>query len=432
MKISGWGKFPIIDANIILPADQQSLRRAISHTFNGIVRGKGRSYGDSALSEQTISSGVLNHFLDFDTESGEITCQAGVTLADIIEICVPKGWFLPVTPGTKFVSVGGAIASDVHGKNHHHDGCFSQHVKEISLMLPSGEIIECSHKHNTEIFQATCGGMGLTGIIFQATIKLKPIQSTLINETTIKAQNLSEILELFDEYKDAPYSVAWVDSLATETKLGRSLLIVGDHSGNGSFEQFKKKSLSIPIEMPSIILNQFSVKAFNYLYFNRIKNRRVNRVVHFEPFFYPLDSIHNWNRMYGKKGFVQYQMVLPREEGKIGLEKIMKKIAHSKKASFLTVLKLLGEKNSNYLSFPAEGYTLAMDFPIHSNIWKFLDELDELVLQHGGRIYLTKDSRMSEKVFKQSYPQWEKFCEIRQQINADKVFNSLQSNRLGI
>jgi FAD/FMN-containing dehydrogenase len=405
-----------------------------------VARGLGRSYGDSALANSLISTQSLDHFLAFDEVTGILNCAAGVSFAEILNLLVPKGWFLPVTPGTQFVTVGGAIASDVHGKNHHLEGSFSAHLISLKLCIASGEILECSVTQHRELFLATCGGMGLTGIILETRFQLLAIETAYIQETTWKTSNLAETLALFDEFQQTTYSVAWIDCLSTGKHLGRSLLMLGEHTKEAelpddslaNLEIAKSSKLSIPVDMPNALLNSYSVKAFNALYYNKVRQKQTQRQVHYAPFFYPLDSIQNWNRLYGKQGFTQYQFVLPKTAGLEGMTEILKKIAASKRGSFLAVLKAFGKGNENYLSFPMEGYTLALDFKIDSSLFAFLDELDRIVLDYGGRLYLTKDARMSEATFKQSYPLWEQFQSVRHQYGAEKLFNSLQSQRLGL
>ena len=432
MNISGWGRYPVIDASIVQAAETSQFKERLQSGFSGIVYANGRSYGDSALSNRVLLTSSMNHFIKFDDQAGIVTCEAGVLLADLIEVFVPKGWFLPVTPGTKYATVGGAIASDVHGKNHHHDGCFSNFILDLELLLPNGEIISCSNANHSELFHATCGGMGLTGIILKGTLQLKKITSATVDVTTIKAQSLSEVLELFDEYQSASYSVAWLDCLQTGSQFGRDLLMLGEHAAEGSLITSGSKSFTIPVEAPAFVLNNYSISVFNHFYYQKAKSIKTYTVEPVDKYFYPLDSIHHWNRLYGKRGFVQYQFVIPRDNGKEGVEKILKQVVESKRASFLSVLKLFGPENNNYLSFPMEGYTLALDFAVKPGLWQFLDVIDELVLQYGGRIYLAKDARMSERVFKQSYHQWEKFAALRRELGADKVLHSLQSQRLGL
>ena len=452
MKLSGWGRYPIIESQSTYPNQPGLVAQSIEHnlatdsdhaeTATQIARGLGRSYGDSSLAEHSINLSKLNDFIYFDENSGELTCAAGVSFAEILQVFVPKGWFLPVTPGTQFVTVGGAIASDVHGKNHHIDGTFGTHVTSLKLCLASGEIIECSKVHHPHLFRATCGGMGLTGVIVQATFTLKAIETAYIKETTYKTANLEETLAKFEEHDSTTYSVAWIDCLATGKSLGRSLLMLGEHASKTELQEnqtesehlniAKSSKLNMPFDLPAFTLNSFSVKAFNTLYYGKVRQPQSQRFVNYAPFFYPLDSIQNWNRIYGKNGFVQYQFVIPKSAGLVGLTKILSEIANSKRGSFLAVLKVFGKGNDNYLSFPEAGYTLALDFKMDNTLLDFLNTLDDIVLHYGGELYLTKDARMSEQMFKQSYPQWQEFQKIRHQYNAHQVFNSLQSMRLGL
>ena len=399
-KITSWGKYPLIDADINAPSTSEELANEMQ---SGIARGLGRSYGDSALSENIVVSEQLNHFILFDEETGTLCCEAGVSLDEILINFVPKGWFLSVTPGTKFVTVGGAIASDVHGKNHHLEGSFSDHVTSITLITNEQEIT-CSREDNPDLFHATCGGMGLTGIITEATFKLKPITSAYINQKVVKAKNLETALALFEQYKDVTYSVAWIDCLSTGDNLGRSLLMLGEHADKGELTTHKDGLLNMPCDMPSFLLNKYTIQAFNSAYYNKQLKEEVNNTVHYDPFFYPLDGINNWNRMYGGNGFTQYQFVIPKVAGKEGLTEILAAIAESKQGSFLAVLKVFGEGNKNHLSFPMEGYTLALDFKLNDKLFALLDRLDIIVRKYKGRLYLTKDVRMSEEMFKAGSP----------------------------
>ncbi|OBT06598.1 FAD-linked oxidase [Vibrio sp. UCD-FRSSP16_10] len=427
-KITSWGKYPLIEANINAPSTSQKL---LSEKQSGIARGLGRSYGDSALSENVVVSERFNHFISFDETTGTLRCEAGVSLDEILKNFVPKGWFLSVTPGTKFVTVGGAIASDVHGKNHHLDGSFSDHVTSLTL-ITNGQEITCSRENNSDLFHATCGGMGLTGIITEATFKLKQITSAYINQKVVKAKNLEVALALFEQYKYVTYSVAWIDCLSTGDNLGRSLLMLGEHADKGELTTHKDGLLNMPCDMPSFLVNKYTIQAFNSAYYNKQLKEEVNNTVHYDPFFYPLDGINNWNRMYGDNGFTQYQFVIPKEAGKEGLTEILEAIAESKQGSFLAVLKVFGEGNKNPLSFPMEGYTLALDFKLNDKLFALLDRLDIIVRKYEGRLYLSKDVRMSEEMFKASYPQWEEFQALRKEYGADELYHSLQSKRIGL
>jgi decaprenylphospho-beta-D-ribofuranose 2-oxidase len=434
MKMHGWGRYPVVDAEVYSPTSQADLQKQLSSLNGGSItpRGLGRSYGDSSLGEKMFSTRWLKHMLAFDQNTGILYCESGVSLIEILDVFVPKGWFLPVTPGTQFVTVGGAIASDVHGKNHHVSGCFCDHVESVDIFLNDERTIHCSRKDHPDLFHATCGGMGLTGIILSASLQLKPIKSALIDQMTCKAKNIEEVLALFETEADKTYSVAWIDCIAKGSSLGRSLLMVGEHSLDGGYPMLNKKQIGFPFDMPSQLLNRFTVQAFNTLYYNRIHKLRVQRNVHYAPFFYPLDSVNDWNRLYGKHGFTQYQFVIPKAAGLEGMTKILHLIAASGRGSFLAVLKVFGMKNDNLLSFPMEGYTLALDFKVESELFPLLDKLDLMVLDYGGRLYLTKDARMSEATFKRSYPEWERFQSVRESYGVKGKFTSHQSKRLGL
>jgi FAD/FMN-containing dehydrogenase len=388
MSMRSWGNFPKLENSNCLTYQDGNLKDIIEDLEELIPYGNGRSYGDSALSKNIINVRPHDYFLGFDDDKGMLHVQSGVLLSEILDIFVPRGWFLRITPGTKLITIGGAIASDVHGKNHHIEGCFSESVEMLNLMLPDGNVIKCSKNENVELFNATCGGMGLTGVILDAKISLKKINSKNINQITIKTDNLRETFDAFEENKDKSYSVAWIDCLAKGEGLGRSLLNVGEFSDDGDLAYKSGRKLNIPFFLPGFVLNKLSVKAFNYLYYRRIKKTITENKVDIDTFFYPLDSISNWNRIYGNKGFAQYQFILPKENSFNGLEEILSTISDSGKGSFLAVLKLYGKANENYLSFPMEGYSLALDFKIDKETFNLFDELDKLVLKHGGRFYL--------------------------------------------
>ncbi|PKP59570.1 FAD-linked oxidase [Candidatus Atribacteria bacterium HGW-Atribacteria-1] len=432
MILQSWGNYPKIKSKSYSFRQENALMNIIDSNNELIPFGNGRSYGDSALSANIINVKPYNYFLSFNEEKGFLHIQSGVLLSEILNVIISRGWFLKITPGTKLITVGGAIASDVHGKNHHVEGCFSECVEEFNLMLPDGKIVICSKTENIELFRATCGGMGLTGVILDAKIILKKINSKYINQTTIKTKNLKETFEAFEKYNDKPYSVAWIDCLAKGKKIGKCLLMVGDFDDDGDLDYGLKKKLNIPFNFPSFALNTLSVKAFNWLYYGKVRKLVSKQKVDIDTFFYPLDAIENWNRIYGKNGFTQYQFILPLENSFDGLEEILKSISNSGKGSFLAVLKLYGKTNENYLSFPMEGYSLALDFKIEKGLFEFLDELDKIVLKYKGRIYLTKDVRVSKATFEQGYPLINEFRNLREKYKMNKKFNSLQSNRVEI
>lgn len=430
MSLQSWGMYPKIENKKFYLRDEKSLNEYMQKTPEFITYGNGRSYGDSALNENILYTKSYDNFLDFDEEKGILNAQAGVLLSDILDAVVKKGWFLKVTPGTKLITLGGAIASDVHGKNHHIEGCFSECVEEFKIMLNDTSIQVA--KKGDELFLATCGGMGLTGVILSAKISLKKISSAYINQTTIKTKNLKETFEAFEKYKDMPYSVAWIDCLAQDEAIGKSLLMVGDFAPNGDLEYKSKKKFTIPFTFPSFALNNLSVRAFNYLYYAKAKEGISKQKVSIDTFFYPLDAIGEWNKIYGSGGFTQYQFILPKDASYAGLKEILQKISQSAKGSFLAVLKLYGKANDNYLSFPLEGYSLALDFKIEDGVFELLDTLDDIVVKYGGRIYLTKDVRVKKSTFEQGYPMIEKFRAFRKEHKMDEKFNSLQSKRVQI
>lgn len=432
MMLSGWGRYPVIEGELTTPRPIQSIAQHITQDQTLIARGNARSYGDSALATTVVSTLACDHFIAFDEATGLLTCEAGVLLSEIITAFLPRGWFLSVTPGTKLITVGGAIASDVHGKNHHNMGCFSACVESFQLLLADQSVLTCSRTDNRELFHATCGGMGLTGIVLTASFYLKRVASSHIHQTTIKTQHLADTLAAFERYASETYSVAWIDCLAQGDQLGRSLLMVGDFAQNHDCAYSPKTGPSVPFGFPSFALNTWSVKAFNALYYGKASAGASQQQVTVDQFFYPLDAIGQWNRIYGKQGFVQYQFILPKTSSEQGLTEILQRITHSGMGSFLAVLKLYGAQNDNWLSFPLEGYSLALDFKIQEGLFALLNELDQLVLRYGGRIYLAKDARMSQVVFEQGYPKVGAFRQLRKELGADKVFQSHQSQRLGL
>lgn len=434
--ISGWGRYPKQLAECHAPHSVSQLEAllAASHADHApwIPRGLGRSYGDSALSSTLYSSARLNRFLNFDAANGILDCQSGVSLADILSIVVPQGWFLPVTPGTKFVTIGGAIASDIHGKNHHQVGTFSAFVEELELLTATGVRIICSRKNHPHIFYATCGGMGLTGFILRASLRLMKISSDHMCQQIIKTKDINETLAVLFANQSSDYSVAWLDCSAAEKQLGRSIIFLARHGESNDCENFiiaaNKKEWPF-LDRAAPFLNAQSIKLFNALYYHRHKPGYAQ--IPLEHYFYPLDAIPNWNQLYGKNGFTQYQFVVPHSEQHV-LKKILAAIRFFGTCSFLSVLKILGPANANYLSFPMEGLTMAVDFKISAALWPFLNQLDKQIIDAGGRIYLTKDSRLPETHFRLMYPQLEHFLAVKRELDPLNKIQSLQSLRLNI
>ena len=431
MKIHGWGHYSEVDAHILKPTKANDLNKLIKENNKIIARGLGRSYGDSANSNVVLDTTPLNSVIKFDSESGVILCESGVSIKEINEIIIPRGWFVPVTSGSSYVTLGGAIASDIHGKNHHLDGAFSDHILSANLMLGDGEILTMSNSINSDLFQATCGGMGLTGIIISASIKLKPISSNLIKQTTIKNNSLEELFNQFKINFSSPYSVAWLDC-SNKSKSIKSLLFLGEHLKNGELICRTKKPKYIPVKFCSMFLNKHLIKIFNNAYYFKNLKKTQTTIVSLENYFYPLDSLMDWNFLYGEKGFIQYQFVIPKKNGIQILKKILDIINEHDQTPFLAVLKMLGSQNKNYLSFPIEGYTLALDFKADHGLLNLISSLDKVIAHSNGRIYLTKDAIMSKEIFRECYPKWEEFEKIRKKYKAVGKFMSHQSLRLGL
>lgn len=433
MKLRGWGQFCESESTVLSPCSASDIAAYLKDIPQSslIARGCGRSYGDSALAGVVLSTRHLDNFIRFDRENGILACGAGVRLDQVLQISVPSGWFLPVVPGTKFVSVGGAIASDVHGKNHHLDGCFSKHVRSLNVWVADKGIIQCSPNENADLFRATCGGMGLTGVIISAEIQLMSIASSTISQKIIQTKDIHETLNVFEESDTFRYSVAWIDTMAKGKGFGRSVLFLGDHSRQGELEVHGSKKLTVPNVFFISPLNNLSIKLFNEVHYRRNKSEDCANV-HYDKFFFPLDGLHHWYRLYGRKGFFQYQCLIPDAAGQDAVIKFLQKVQAFNRGSFLSVLKRMGKGNDNYLSFPGSGYTIAMDFKYDKGLFKCLDQFDRFVEDIGGKVYLTKDGRMSKESFRAFYPDWESFAEIRQKYGANTLFNSDQSLRLGL
>lgn len=432
MELHGWGRYPRQEARVVEPLSRQQCLRAVPDALPLIARGRGRSYGDSALGPRVLSTRYLDQLHAFDPETGLLSCAAGTSLDDILRTFVPRGWFLPVMPGTRFITVGGAIASDVHGKNHHRDGTFSAHVASLQILLGNGECVGASPSDKAELFHATCGGMGLTGVIVSAVLRLKRIAASDVLETRIKAPSLDAVLEAFDAHAASAYSVAWIDCMARGASLGRSILVTAEPCADGPLVARQVKAPGVPVEMPSGLLNCSVARAFNATYYRRARARAQTKRKPFESFFAPLDAMAGWSGWYGRPGFLQYQLVLPKAAGATGLRDILQRIGQSERGAFLAVLKLFGDANANPLSFPMKGYSLAVDFKAEGPVFELLDGLDSIVTALGGRLYLAKDARMSEATFKAGYPRWQAFEEVRARWHAHGKFMSAQSRRLGL
>ena len=433
MHSSGWGRHPTIETITHRPATRQGLTRALLDMPAAVIaRGMGRSYGDASLAAHTLCMTRFDHFISFDIERGTIECEAGITLAAIVQLTISHGWFLPVLPGTGLVTLGGAIAADVHGKNHHHDGSFSQYVDEISLLLADGSLLRCSRSEHSTLFHATAGGMGLTGVIVAARLRLRAVRSSFIEETVIASKDLASTMALLDEHHGATYGVAWLDVNHGGAASGRGLVMLGEHLSDGALFSPARRPLAVPVDLPPGWLGRPVTFAFNALYYRRGARRKACRRVHYAQYFFPLDALHEWNRLYGKAGFLQHQCVIPTLAARAGLAEMLKAVSTSGLVSPLAVLKGFGPANHNLLSFPQAGLTLTMDFAMSAATLTLFARLDAIVVAHGGRLYLAKDACMSMATFRHGYRQWEIFQEIRERYGALGRFASLQSQRLGL
>ncbi len=436
--ISGWGGFPNKLTKIFYPTSISEILEEIKYG-ELIARGNGRAYGDSAINQnKTINMKYFNKIISFDDHSGTLVTESGVLLQQILNNFIIKGWFPFVTPGSKFLTVGGLIAADVHGKNHHKEGSFGNFVEWLDLIKHDGKIIRCSKNENKELFEWTIGGMGLTGIIIRAAIRLRPIETCWIKQKTIVSKDLDQTLEILENNMGATYSVAWINSTNTGKNIGQSLIMLGEHAllndlnKKYSYDPLKlklKKNKNVPFYFPNWFLDKKLVKFFNYFYYFFGKNSSKEKLVYWDDYFYPLDTVLGWNKIYGRQGFVQYQCVLPLENSKEGLIELLKEIDKSNVSSFLSVLKRFGDQISNF-SFPMKGYTIALDFPANQNTLNLLEKLDEITLKYKGRFYLAKDARMKKEIFKRSDYRVEKFVDYRKKNNFNKCFISSQSSRL--
>lgn len=439
-QLTGWGRFPVTNSYLVRPeriCDLEFKQNSL------ISRGLGRSYGDAALNTErdVVLMQRLNRFRSFDEKTGIIRAEAGATLEEILNVFVPRGWFLPVTPGTKQVTLGGCFAADIHGKNHHMDGTFSRYISDIEVLLAEGSKIRCSPSDNSQAFWATAGGMGLTGIITELALQLIPVETAYLCVKHLPAKNLDALLEILaDGKQDDRYSVAWIDCFSQGEDLGRGVVMNGHHAKAAElpsqmhpFQIKKRTQYTIPSFFPGSLLNSYAIKGFNALYYRLQSRKQDPFFIDYDHYFYPLDAVGNWNRLYGRKGFLQYQFVVPAEGVRQVLCRVWEAVRRFRKTPFLAVLKRFGPENEGYLSFPMEGYTLAIDFPLSdAELFSLLDLLDEIVLEYGGRVYLAKDARMKPVVFKKMYPHLEEWQRVKNNLDPKQRFSSDLSRRLEI
>lgn len=444
-RLAGWGNFPVEECDVYRPEGVADLAAVVTSAPQAgvLARGLGRSYGDAALNGggALILQERLNRLLAFDADTGVLECEAGVSMAEILKVFLPRGYFFPVMPGTKFITIGGAIAADVHGKNHHRDGSMSAFVLDFRLLTASGDIVRCSREENPDLFRATMGGMGLTGIVLDARIRMRRVETAYLDVDYEKVGDLDRALERFrDSDAGYAYTVAWIDQLARGRSLGRSVLMRANPApleglppalGRSPLRAARGSRLSVPFMLPNWTLNSLSMGLFNTAFY---RSRRSGRAVAgYDDYFCPLDWIRSWNRIYGSRGVLQYQCVIPPEGSRRGLTRILEALSGARRPSFLAVLKAFGPESDGLLSFPRPGHTLSLDFPhTGDDLLEDLRRLDRIVLEHGGRIYLAKDACLDPEVFAQMYPGLKRFRSIKAEVDPRGRLTSSLARRLRI
>ncbi len=414
-----WGRFPAAPPARVVPVfwrDPPPDLSAFPETV--LAYGYGRSYGDSCLNTggALLDASFLRRFIAFDASTGVIRCEAGLTLGEILKVIVPRGYFLPVTPGTQYVSVGGAVANDIHGKNHHRAGTFGCHVVCFELLRSDGQRLVCSANENSDLFRATIGGLGLTGLILWAEFKIKPISSAWMCMEQLKLRCLDEFFEVSERFdRGFEYTVAWLDCMAGGNRLGRGLYLCGNHEDALRIQRKPAalgKSIRVCFDMPEWCLNALTIRLLNSFFYHAPRARHKKKHLMYDRFFFHLDCLRQWHRLYGKKGLLEYQFVVPDECAKKVITEILKRVQKSGEGSMLSILKRFGDRISpGMLSFPRPGLTMAMDFPNHqASTLRLLDSLDALVMEAGGAVYPAKDARMSNAAFQSYYPQWQAFA----------------------
>lgn len=442
MQISGWGRSSIARVRAARPERPRDIEAALAAVKSGdkltphdlIARGAGRAYGDSALNDgsHVVLTTRLNRLLGFDPQTAEVICESGITFADLMATFLPRGYVAPASPGTAFATVGGAVAADVHGKNHDRHGSFGDHVRWFDLLMADGSTRRVSPDSDPELFQATIGGMGLTGLLRAVCFKLLPGARPNVKVREQRMASIDHFLTAFTEVREtATFSVGWIDALARGASLGRGILETAEFTTEE--QAFKRrKPHRVPFDFPHFMLNRLSIRAFNQLYYRRIPAGGRERLRPLGEFLYPLDSIHDWNRIYGRRGFYQFQAVIPDVAAATGLRQLLETIAAAGTGSFLAVLKTLGRAGRGYLSFPIRGHTLALDFPRSPANAELLRRLAAITQDHGGRVYLAKDALLSPDALRAMYPGLPQFQEVLRRVDPDAVFTSDQARRLAL
>lgn len=441
--LTGWGRYPIHRCHVARPEAQAAVVGLLQEGDQAsyIPRGLGRGYGDAALNEDggVVDQTRLDRFLAFDAGDGLLRVEAGVPFSDLLEVCLPRGWFPPVTPGTQHVTVGGALAANVHGKNHHTDGAIADHVEQVTLATPAQGVVTCSPTEDPELFWATLGGMGLTGAILTATLRLKPVSSAYIQTDRHRSDDLAGTLEALAATDATTYAVAWIDALAPGSSRGRGVVVSGEHATGKQAQEVtetpldrpSRSSRRLPIKAASWLLGPATARVFNAVY-HRTHGPRQGELVDLDSFFYPLDALDSWNRVYGSRGFLQHQAVLPKDAGLEAIQTQLDHVAESSVGSYLAVLKRMGPEDPGPLSFPMEGYTLALDLPRDPGAEAVARELAEVTADQGGRVYLAKDAVMDAGLLEAMYPEAARFREVKDRVDPDGDLASSLSDRVGL
>lgn len=433
-RLTGWGRSSYATSRVFEASTAEEIQAALRepNAKPVVARGAGRSYGDASLNEGgfLIRTTAMKAVHAFDAASGEIVIDPGVNFGDLLYKYASHGWIAPVTPGTQFATLAGAIANDVHGKNHDRDGSIGDHVRWLDLALPDGSMKRIDAVSAPELFAATIGGIGLTGVITRICLQMKRVPGSRLLVQERRAVNLDEYLDMLQDARTRyRYSVGWIDGLASGRSLGRGVLETADHIED-SRPLRRRRRARMPIDLPELAFNSYTIGLFNRLYFHRIPARGREQRVDLAKFFYPLDAITDWNRMYGRRGFVQFQCVIPDERARPALHQLLTAITTSGLASFLAVIKTLGRAGLGHLSFPTPGITLALDFPVRENTPGLLARLHGITADHGGRIYLAKDSCVPAALMPQMYPRLTHFRSVLSQVDPARRMRSDMSNRL--
>jgi len=433
LRLTGWGRGPASACEAVRPERFTDAVAAFGEPVgpHGLcLRGAARSYGDCATNGagDALMTTRLDRILAFDAATGIVQVEPGVDFHRLLQVFLPRGFLVPVTPGTAFATIGGAVAHDVHGKNHEHDGSFCQHVTELDLVLPDGSVRTVTPE-DTRLFRATAGGMGMTGLIMRVAFRMMHVPGGGVTVREQRANDLEAFLTAMADGADATYSVGWIDGAAHGTRLGRGILETAEPA-DSEISRHRSLSARVPFDFPGMALNPVSVAVFNEAYFRRVPQAGRIRPVTWQKFLYPLDAIHEWNRFYGRRGFIQFQCVVPFETGPAALRDLLEVISASHRASFLAVLKRMGAGRAGYLSFPMPGYTLALDFPRRAGIEELYRRLTAITLDAGGRVYLAKDALLDALTFRRMYPEFAGFSEVLAKIDPASRLQSDMSRRL--